>query len=230
MRAIRFGGGTPNGSLREFFMPRHLRHGSRITMLAAGLLLITAGCTGGTAAVAGPSPSATAVPSATPRPSVPTRSAVPSHSASPSPSASLAPAGGPIAVLEIGAPYTLVFNPANPALHADFSFQMGSISVTETMNGREIHQRGKAIGLAYVLELTGVPMSDAVFEGGARGAAANTGGKLSYGKVLGHKVAYIVTKPASFAMYRDGDVIVMVGAQTLSLTKTLVTSVIKANS
>jgi hypothetical protein len=97
------------------------------------------------------------------------------------------------------------------------------------MSGREIHQRAKLVGLAYVIEFTGIPMNDAAFEGGARGAAANTGGKLTYGKVLGHKVAYVVTKSASFALYLHDDAIVMVGAQTLSLTKTLLTSVIKAN-
>ena len=97
------------------------------------------------------------------------------------------------------------------------------------MSGREIHQRGKPVGLLYVLELTGVPMSDAVFQGGARGAAANSGGKLTYGTVLGHKVAYVVTKTASFAMFLRDDVIVMVGAQTLAQTKALLSAVLKSN-
>jgi hypothetical protein len=210
-------------------MPPHLRHRSRVATCAAALMLIAAGCTGGAADVSSPS-SASAVPYATPTPTrIPTRSPVPSHSPSLPPSPTPAPPASAIDALKIGSPYKLVFNPANTALSANFSFQMGSVNVTETMSGREIHQRGKAVGLAYVLEFTGIPMSDAVFEGGARGAAANTNGKLTYGKVLGHKVAYVVTKPASFAMYLHGDVIVMVGAETLSLTKTLLTSVIKAN-
>jgi hypothetical protein len=211
-------------------MPFHLRHRSRVATCAAALLLIAAGCTGGAANVSSPSASATPVRSATPTPShIPTRSPSPSHSPSQAPSLTPAPATSAIDALKIGSPYKLVFNPANTALSASFSFQMGAVSVTETMSGREIHQRGKAIGLAYVLEFTGIPMSDAVFEGGARGAAANTNGKLTYGTVLGHRVAYVVTKPASFARYLHGDVIVMVGAETLSLTKTLLTSVIKAN-
>jgi hypothetical protein len=210
-------------------MPPHLRHRSRVATCAAALMLIAAGCTGGAADVSSPS-SETAVRSATPTPTrIPTRSPAPSHSPSLPPSPTPAPPASAIDALKIGSPYKLVFNPANTALSANFSFQMGSVNVTETMSGREIHQRGKAVGLAYVLEFTGIPMSDAVFEGGARGAAANTNGKLTYGKVLGHKVAYVVTKPASFAMYLHGDVIVMVGAETLSLTKTLLTSVIKAN-
>jgi hypothetical protein len=210
-------------------MPFHLRHRSRVATCAAALLLIAAGCTGGAADVSSPS-SASAVPYATPTPTrIPTRSPVPSHSPSLPPSPTPAPPASAIDALKIGSPYKLVFNPANTTLSANFSFQMGSVNVTETMSGREIHQRGKAIGLAYVLEFTGIPMSDAVFEGGARGAAANTNGTLTYGKVLGHKVAYVVTKPASFALYLHDDVIVMVGAQTLSLTKTLLTSVIKAN-
>jgi hypothetical protein len=143
----------------------------------------------------------------------------------------MAPSSSPslIDTLKIGSPYTLVFNPANPALSADFSFNMGSVTVTEAMRGREIHQRGKAVGYAYSLEITGVPMNDAVFEGGARGAAANTNGKLTFGTVLGHRVAYVVAKGATFALYLHHDVMVMVGSETLSLTKTLLTSVIKAN-
>ena len=62
-----------------------------------------------------------------------------------------------------------------------------------------------------------------------RGAAANTGGKLTYAQVLGKKVAYIAARQASFAMYLHGATIVMVGAQTLGLTKTLLASVIKSN-
>jgi hypothetical protein len=209
-------------------MSPHLRHGSRVATCAAALLLIAVGCTGGTAVDS--SPSTATAPYATPTPTrIPTHSPAPSHSPSLPPSPTPAPPASAIDALKIGSPYKLVFNPANTALSANFSFQMGSVNVTETMSGREIHQRGKAVGLAYVLEFTGIPMSDAVFEGGARGAAANTNGKLTYGKVLGHKVAYVVTKPASFAMYLHGDVIVMVGAETLSLTKTLLTSVIKAN-
>ena len=61
------------------------------------------------------------------------------------------------------------------------------------------------------------------------GAARNTGGKLTYGKVLGHKVAYVVAKGASFALYLHDDTMVMVGSATLGTTKALLTAVIKAN-
>jgi hypothetical protein len=209
-------------------MPSKLRSGSRVATCAAALLLVIVGCGGGAAVDSSPSSPAIAVRS-TPTPTrKPSFSPVPSQSPSP-PIPTLAPPVSAIETLKIGSPYVFVFNPANTALSANFSFQMGSINVTETMSGREIHQRGKIVGLAYVIEFTGIPMSDAAFEGGARGAAANTGGKLTYGKVLGHRVAYVVTRSASFALYRHVDAIVMVGAQTLSLTKTLLTSVIKAN-
>lgn len=209
-------------------MPPALRHGSRIATCAAALVIV-AGCGGGAAVVSSPSSSATTARAATPTPTrIPTASPVPSLSPSP-----LVPTPAPslslIDTLKIGSPYTLVFNPANPALKADFSFQMGAVTVTEAMRGREIHQRGKAIGFAFSLEITGIPMSDAAFEGGARGAASNTGGKLTYSKVLGHKVAYVVAKAASFALFLHHDVMVMVGSDSLSLTKTLLTSVIKAN-
>ena len=210
-------------------MSPHPRSASRLATVALALLL-SAGCGGQAAVVSSPSSAATSVPSATPKPTpIPTRSPVPSQPASRPPSPTPAAVASAIEALKIGAPYELVFNPSNPALSANFNFEMGSVNVTETMSGREIHQRGTVVGLAYVLEITGIPMSEAVFEGGARGAAANTNGKLTYGKVLGHTVAYVVTKQVSFALYLHHDVIVMVGAQTLSLTKTLLTSVIKAN-
>jgi hypothetical protein len=196
-------------------MPPTFRSGSRVATCAAALLLIAAGCSGGAAVDSSPSSSPTAARPATPTPTrKPTFSPVPSQSPSP-PIPTPAPSASAIETLKIGSPYVLVFNPANTALSATFSFQMASVNVTETMSGREIHQRAKLVGLAYVIEFIGIPMNDAAFEGGARGAAANTGGK--------------VTKSASFALYLHDDAIVMVGAQTLSLTKTLLTSVIKAN-
>jgi hypothetical protein len=153
-------------------MPPRLRYASRVATCVVASLLI-AGCGGGAAVVSSPSSPTTAASSATP---TPTRK--PSASPVPSQAPSAAPASSPslIDTLKIGSPYTLVFNPANPALSADFSFAMGSVTVTEAMRGREIHQRGKAVGYAYSLELTGVTMTDAVFVGGARGAAANTKG------------------------------------------------------
>jgi hypothetical protein len=211
-------------------MSRHLRVGSRRATFTAAVLFVAAGCSGGAAVVSSPSPSAIARPVATAAPTpTPSPSPVPSRPPSPSPSPTPAPSASAIQALKIGSPYTLVDNPANTALNASFNFSMGSVVVTETISGREVRQHGKTIGLVYVLEMDGVPMSSAVFEAGARGAAANSGGKLTYGTVLGHKVAYVVTKTASFAMYLHHDAIVMVGAESLSLTKTLLTSVIKAN-
>jgi hypothetical protein len=210
-------------------MSSDLRSASRVATCAIALLLI-AGCGGATAVVSSPSSPTTAASTPVPTPTRrPSASPVPSQPPSQAPSATPAASGSLIDTLKIGSPYTLVYNPANPALSADFSFKMGSITVTEAMRGREIHQRGKPIGFAFSLEITGIPMNDAAFEGGARGAATNTNGKLTYGKVLGHKVAYVVAKTASFALYLQDGTMVMVAADTLSLTKTLLTSVIKAN-
>jgi hypothetical protein len=211
---------------REISMPPKLRSSLRLIACATLTLLVAAGCGGGTAAVASvtPSPTVAVTPSPTPSPTprpTPTKAPLPTPTAVPSP--------GFIDTLKIGSPYELVYNPSNQALSGSFDFNMGSVTVTETLSGREIHERTKLVGLAYVLEFDGFPMNDAAFEGGARGAAATSGGKLTYAKVLGHRVAYVVAKAASFAMYRDHDVIVMVGAESLSLTKTLLASVIKAN-
>jgi hypothetical protein len=222
-------------------MPPTLRNAHRLARVAA-IALLVAGCSSAASpaapAASGPLVLATLdpalLPSQTP---IPSRSPSPPPSPTPSPTPApseivlptQAPSTGAIDKLKIGSPYTLVYNPADKALNISFSVQVGGLTVTETMSGREIHQRGNAIGLVYVVELNGVPMNEQVFEAGARGAAANTSGKLTYGTVLGHKVAYIVAKAGAFAMYLRGENIIMVGADGLPLTKTLLQSLITAN-
>jgi hypothetical protein len=206
-------------------MPPKPRFPLRLALCAATVLLVAAGCGGGTAVVVSPSPSDAAVVTA---------SIAPSPTPSPSPSAVLptptvAPTPGFIATLKIGSPYELVDNPANQSLRGSFNFQLGSVNATETLSGREIRQRTKLVGIVLVLSFDGIPMNNAAFEGGARGAAGTSGGTLTYAKVLGHRVAYIVAKTASYALYLDHDVIIMVAADKLPLVKTLLTALMKAN-
>ena len=215
---------------------------SRLVSLAAAALLaasalLAAGCAAG-ATTSNPAPTpvvlATLDPALIPsRAPLPSRAPTPTPKPTPKPTPTPAPTAAPktaIEKLKIGSPYRLVDNPANQALHANINLQMGSVTVTEKMTGREIYQGTTPVGLAYVLEITGVPMTEAVFEGGARGAAANTGGKLTYATVLGHKVAYVSAPTAGFALFLHDNNIVMVGAQTLPLTKTLLTALLKANA
>jgi hypothetical protein len=223
-------------------MPPKLRNAprlaSRLGGLAAAAVLgaaMVAGCAAASSpaapAASGPIVLATLDPALIPsRPPTPSHSPSPRPTPTPRPSATPAPEKTAIEKLKIGSPYTLVYNPANTALSANFTFDMGGISVKERVSGREIHQRGTLVGLAYVLEIDGVPMNNAAFEGAARGGAASSGGKLTYGTVLGHKVAYVVAKTASFGLFLDRDHLVMVGAQSLAVTKTLLQSVIKANT
>jgi hypothetical protein len=204
------------------------------SVVLLGSTLVVVACGGGPVAPAIGSVTATStLVTATPKPSHPV-SPKPSVSprptlTAPPPSPTPVPSVSAIAALKIGSPYRLVPNPANTTLHAEFTFQMGAVKATETMTGREIHQRTKLVGLAYVLEFDGIPLNAAVFEGGARGAAANVGGTLTYSKILGHRVALISAKAGGFGMYILDDVIVMVGATSPSVTKTLLTSVIRAN-
>jgi hypothetical protein len=224
-------------------MPPKLRNAHRLAPRLAGLAAaavlvatLVAGCASASnqpPAASGPIVLATLDPAL-----IPSRPPIPSHSPSsrPRPSATPratptpAPAKTAIEKLKIGSPYTLVYNPANPALSASLTINIGGLTVKETISGREVRQRGTLVGLAYVVEASGVPMNDAALQGAARGAAATSGGKVSYGTVLGHKVAYVVAKTASFAMFLDGDHLVMVGAASLAVTKTLLQSVIKANT
>src|SRR5262249_8406656 len=154
----------------------------------------------------------------------------PSAKPTPTPRPTTAPPKTAIEKLKIGSPYTLVNNPANPALSASLTINIGGLSVKETISGREVRQRGTLVGLAYILEIDGVPMNEAAFEGAARGGAASSNGKLTYGTVLGHKVAYVAAKTSSAAMFLDGDHLVMVVAPTMAVTKTLLQSLIKANT
>jgi hypothetical protein len=106
---------------------------------------------------------------------------------------------------------------------------IGAAHVTETISGREIRANGKLVGMALVLRIAGVPMSDAVFEGGAKGAANQTGGKLSYTTILGTRVALVAAPTGTASLYRLHDDIVMVIGIKAADTKTLLTAVIKAN-
>jgi hypothetical protein len=208
-------------------MPPKPRFSLRLLVGAASVLLVAAGCGAGAAAVVSPSPSVPPVATTSVAPS-PTPSAMPTPTRA-LPTPTVAPSPRFIDTLKIGSPYELVDNPANQSLRGTFTFQIGSVNAIETLSGREIRQRTKLVGVVLVLQFDGIPMNNAAFEGGARGAAATSGGTLTYAKVLGHRVGYIVAKTASFALYLDHDVIIMVAADKLPLVKTLLTAVMKAN-
>jgi hypothetical protein len=205
---------------------------SRVRPLLAAVLaaLVAAACAGGTEAPASASPAASAAAASTaptarptPRPT-PRRTAIPS----PTPDPSVAP---DVAVgLKIGSPYELVANPANPSLTASIVVDIAGKHVTETISGREIHNRGSLLGTVLVLRLDGITMSKAVFEGGARGAAANVDGTLEYTTIAGARVALVRAKAGTIGLFRWNDDIVMVIGKEAADTKPLLTAVIKANT
>jgi hypothetical protein len=204
----------------------------RLLVGALAALLVVAACGSSAEATASPTvsptPSPTAVP--TPRPTPrPIPTPIPTPTPSPTPTVTATLAEQAAAALKIGAPYKLVANPANAALSGAVSMDIAGQHVNETIAGREIWQGSKPVGLVLVLEIEGVQMSPKVFEGGAQGAANNTGGKLSYTTILGHRVALVTAKAGTFGMYALHDTIVMVLATKPADTKPLLTSVIKAN-
>jgi hypothetical protein len=140
-----------------------------------------------------------------------------------------APGADTASALRIGAPYKLVRNDANVALTASFAFDVAGQHIEATMNGREIRRDGALAGIALVMKFSGLTMTRDVFDGAARGAANNSGGKLSFTTILGNRVAFITATQFTFGLYRLDDSIVMIGARKTSDTKTLLTSVIKAN-
>ena len=201
-------------------------------LLAAALtaLLVVAGCTGSAAAPVSPSPTASPNAAATPSPARSlSPSPVPSYPTPTRAPASSTPALDAASGLKIGSPFRLVANPANSTLTASFSFNVATVHVEETMTGREVWQRNKLVGLAYIIEISGVQMSRTMFDRAAQGAANATQGNLTFTTILGNRVAFIATKSASFGLYVLHETIVMVGAETMAETKTLLTSVLKAN-
>ena len=209
-------------------MVRRLARPSSIGIVAVTLIGALVAACGGTAAA--PSPSATVAPTATPRPTVrPTARPTPTPSPRPSVASPTPVATDAAAALKIAAPYTLTANASNRQMSGNVAFDIGSVHLTETISGREIRTGGKLVGMALVLRIAGVPMSDAVFEGGAKGAANQTGGKLSYTTVLGTRVALVAAPSVTAALYRLHDDIVMVIGLKAADTKTLLAAVIKAN-
>jgi hypothetical protein len=231
--------------------PRKLRP----ALAAMAVLLLVAACgssPAGTSAPSGPvirvtaaspapTPSGTPVPAptATPVPTAPTATPVPTappdpaSTPNPAPGAETATAPSPTpdaaAGLRIAAPFELVDNPADTALQATFTFQVGGTTVEATMSGREIHRLGVIVGVTYAMRIDNVTWNKATFERAARGGANNVDGKLTYTRIHGHRVALIKAASGSVALYRLGRDLVMVAGLSMAATKELMTAIIKAN-
>ena len=203
----------------------------RVRPLLAMVLaaFVAVACTGGTDAPASASPAASVAAASTAPTARPTPRPTPRRTAVPSPTPDPSVAPDVAAGLKIGSPYELVANPGNQSLSASIAVDIAGKHVTETISGREIHSRGSLLGTALVLRLDGVAMSKEVFEGGARGAAANVDGTLEYTTIAGTRVAMVRAKAGTIGLFRWHDDIVMVVGKDAADTKPLLTSVIKAN-
>jgi hypothetical protein len=190
---------------------------------------VAVACAGGMDAPASASPAASAAVASTAPTARPTPRPTPRRTAIPSPTPEPSVAPDVAAGLKIASPYKLVANPANKSLSASIAVDIAGKHVTETISGREIHNRGSLLGTALVLRLDGVAMSKEVFEGGARGAAANVDGTLEYTTIAGTRVAIVRAKAGTIGLFRWNDDIVMVVGEDAADTKPLLTSVIKAN-
>jgi pyruvate/2-oxoglutarate dehydrogenase complex dihydrolipoamide acyltransferase (E2) component len=163
------------------------------------------------------------------------RPATPSPVPTPTPTPSATPTAEPDPVedagwdVQIGAPYKLVDNPANGALKASFSVDVAGQHIEAAMSGREIRRSSAMVGAALKVEFTGMSMTRQVFEASAKGGATSSGGRLSYTTILGKRVAMITTSQTTVGMYVLHGFILMVAGVKASDTKTLLTSVIKAN-
>jgi hypothetical protein len=192
--------------------------------------LVAAACAGGTEAPVAASPAASAAAASTAPTARPTPRPTPRRTAIPSPTPDPSVAPDVAAGLKIGKPYELVANPANQSLTASITVDIAGKHVTETISGREIHNRGSLLGTVLVLRFEGIEMSKEVFEGGARGAASNVGGTLEYTSIAGSRVAMVRAKAGTIGLFRWNDDIVMVVGKEAADTKPLLTAVIKANT
>jgi hypothetical protein len=183
------------------------------TALAAGLRLsVLGGCTVG-AEPATPGPLATLDIPATPTP-LPTQRPTPTPVVTASPTPVLSPSPKPepasdlASDLRINLPYKLVANGRNGALKATLSFDVAGSHIEAVMNGREIWLGGKLVGIALVMEMRGIEMTDEVFE-----AAANNNGRAraTFSQVNGKRVAWVDTGDATVGMYLLHGRIIMVG-------------------
>jgi hypothetical protein len=197
-------------------------------VLAAFLVL--GGCTVG-AEPATPGPLATLDIPAAPTP-LPTERPTPAPLVTPSPTPVASPTpeaetgAGLAADLRIGSPYKLAANRGNKALTASFTFDYAGSHVEVAVNGREIWQRGDLVGVALVMEMSGIDMNEEVFE-----AAATSGGssRATFSTILGETVAFADNGQRTIGMYVLRGKIVMVGGVDAAATKALLTSVIGAN-
>lgn len=199
-------------------MPVTAARSPRLLAGALVALLIVAACGATPSVTASGTPTSTASPTASVAPSV-----------SPSTSPSASPATDVATGIKIGAPYVLAGNPANPALSGTFNVEIAGQRIEAVMNGREIRQDAKRVGLVLVMKFGGIPMSRQIFDAAANREATNSGGKVVFSTILGNRVAFITSTTAAFGLYSRGDSILMVGGPTGTDAKTLLTSVIKAN-
>lgn len=203
----------------------------RLAAAAFAALLVLGGCTVG-AEPATPGPLATLDIPATPTP-LPTERPTPSPvvTAAPTPDASPSPEPEPASDLasdlRIKLPYKLVENGRNGALKASLSFDVGGNHVEAVMNGREIWLGGKLAGIALVMEMRGIEMTDEVFEA----AANNNGrGRATFSQVNGERVAWVDTGDATVGMYLlHGRIIMVGGPQGDDSVLEMLISVINAN-
>jgi hypothetical protein len=213
-------------------MPTRVNRPHRLVVVALAALFVVGGCSVAAApatqgplatldlpptAKPTPTPPATPSPAATPSP---TPTPVPSRTAKPTPKPDVASA------LRIGAPYKLVANPANQALTASMTFDILGTHIEAAFNGREIWQSGEMVGIALVIQMSGIEMTPDVFEASVRSAG---NGEPTFSTILGERVAFMESPPTTVGMYVLDDAIVMVGGVDAAATKTLLTSVIKAN-
>jgi hypothetical protein len=145
-------------------MPSPAARPRRLLAVALAAFLLTAACSVG-AEPATPGPLATlyitptAAPTPTQRPTAPpaaTPSPVPDASPTPEPKS-----GADLASdLRIGLPYKLAANRGNKALTASFTFDYAGTHVEVAMNGREIWLGGDLVGIALVMEMSGIEMNE----------------------------------------------------------------------
>ena len=209
-----------------------------VAWLVAAVLL--AGCGSGVAAPSAAEPvagqvaaTATTAPPPPPEPTAsPTPTTVPTPTPTPEPTAkpTASPTAAPdvAADLRIAGPYTLGPTGAS-GMQGKFSFSVAGKDISAVMSGREVLRGGKQAGFAFVEVIDGITMTSDVYTAAAKGGARNVGGKVSWTKIGGKRVALIKAPAGTMAMFQLGDSLVMAAGTSMPTTKAIITALIKAN-
>ena len=108
---------------------------------------------------------------------------------------------------------------------------LGSMAGVMQVGVRQVNKDGSPVGLALVMDFPGLALTEqpGFLDSIAGGMAGSGGGKVTSKTIEGQPVAFVATDAATWAVYKHGEGVIAVYAQTAEEATAMVTSLIKAN-